>query len=130
MQLQYNDFDKFTLLQSAPPLQQALQMPFELRSTFSVSDTIKKKWKEKQQQKKNSHKKSHQKQSHTCMKLNFANDSFYQAQTNGIPSQKKISSCKEEQSSCFYQSKLNRTMNSEMVILSTFPKQLAKASVY
>lgn len=34
-------------------------------------------------------------QPHTCMKLNFTNDSLYQAQTNGIPSQKKISGCKK-----------------------------------
>ena len=31
------------------------------------------------------------KQPHTCMKLNFTNDSLYQAQTNRIPSQQKIS---------------------------------------
>lgn len=36
------------------------------------------------------------------MKLNFTNDSLYQAQTNGIPSQKKISGCKKEQNSWFF----------------------------
>lgn len=36
------------------------------------------------------------KQPHTCMKLNFTNDSLYQAQTNGIPSQKKISGWKKK----------------------------------
>lgn len=32
---------------------------------------------------------------HTCMKLNFTDDSLHQAQTNGVPSQEKISSWKK-----------------------------------
>lgn len=66
------------------------------------------------------------------MKLNFTNDSLNQAQTNGIPSQKKISGCKKriKLMVCWgffllfiyiSLSQLNRTINPAMVILSTFP---------
>lgn len=58
------------------------------------------------------------------MKLDFTNDSFYQAQANRIPCQKKISSWKKNNNNNSYFVINSAGQSSQHIILSAFLTQM------